>query len=134
MWRFYSDSGSCWFESYSVVCEVWSFPSAELQVNTYVSVIISLQSCQPLRFSVLHYARTLKTTINLPFPVIVLCGAVLSLSPVQHSVYGAPHTSSSTPHGLKTFAAPANRNGAFFSRRAQDLWGDVFYLCMRSSL
>jgi len=39
-------------------------------------------SAESLRFSVLHYTITpvLKTTINLPFPIIVPYGAVLSLS------------------------------------------------------
>jgi len=36
-------------------------------------------SAESLRISVLHYARTLKTSINLPIPVIVPYGTVLSL-------------------------------------------------------
>jgi len=37
-------------------------------------------SAESFRFSVLHYARTLKTTINLPFPLIVPYVAVLTMS------------------------------------------------------
>jgi len=111
-----------------------------------VIIELRLQSCQPLWFSVLHYARTLKTMINLPFPVIVPCGAVVSLS-WPHTVsqgllarlyfgeypqavtcsaqpvWCSPCSSCSRPHGLKAFAAPANQNGAFISGGPRNLLG-----------
>ena len=77
-------------------------------------------SGESLRISVLHYARTLKTTINLPFPVTVPYGTVLTMFQphiVSHSLYFgdyteavacsaqplccSPHGSCSRPHGLK---------------------------------
>jgi len=55
--------------------------SLELLSIMYATELLTITiSVESLRFSVLYYSRTLKAKINLPFPVIVQCGAVLSLS------------------------------------------------------
>ena len=48
--------------------------------DIYAELSTIMISAGSLRFSVLRYARTLQTTINLPFPIIVPYGAVLMLS------------------------------------------------------
>ena len=94
-------------------------------------------SAESLQFSVLRYACTLKTKINLSFPVIVPYGAVFSLfsCTLYHFVacsaqplWCSSHGSCSRLHSLKAFAAP------FFPGGPWILWSDVVYLCRRSSL
>ena len=49
-------------------------------INLYTELPTIMISAESLPFSVLHYTRTLKTIINLPFPLIIPYGAVLTLS------------------------------------------------------
>jgi len=85
--------------------------------------------CSSLR----HYVSTLKTKINLPFPVIVpYCVTVLAghcitrpaclyfreysqaVACSAQPLLWPSHSSCSTLHGLKVFAEPVNHNGVFF--------------------
>jgi len=86
----------------------------ETLTNTELPTIMI--SAKSLWFSVLHYACTLKTMINLPCPVIFPYGAVLLLHTITHS-------SPPRPYGLKVFAEPVNCNGAFFPGGPGLLWG-----------
>jgi len=56
------------------------FKQSYIYISTLAELPTITISAESLRFSLRHYVRTLKTTINLPFSVIIPYGAILSLS------------------------------------------------------